>query len=295
LDRPTRDQYGADLHDNSAWEIYLVQWLEREEYDVSYGTNVDLHERGELLRRHKAVLSVGHDEYYTQKMFDNLEAARDRGINLGFLGANNIYWQGRFEPSSTGVPNRVFVVYKNQEIDPVADPRLKTIRWRDTGRPEQTLIGIQYTGATSINPNSGEFSPFVAQNTDSWPYFKSNLKDGDEVRGIIGYEMDRLFTENPDYPLPVSTSYTTLGRSVFEDADEGGKDDYSEASIYRAPSGAWVFASGTMSWSWGLGHPDFRNAGIQRVTRNILNRFTRWSPEHDYKFKKYKKAKLTAK
>jgi len=62
-----------------------------------------------------------------------------------------------------------------------------------------------------------------------------------------------------------------LGESPFTTIDT--LQDVSQSSIYQARSGAWVFASGTMSWSWALDRPGFVNAGIQRATQNILDEF----------------------
>src|ERR1700737_5197940 len=92
--------------------------------------------------------------------------------------------------------------------------------------------------------------------------------EGDSVPGIVGYEMDRFM---PDYPAPTTSNQTLLSQSPFY----VGVPDYSNSSIYQAPSGAWVFASGTMSWSWGLddfGH-NRADARIQRPTTKIINRF----------------------
>ena len=49
----------------------------------------------------KGFLSVGHDEYWSKAMLDNVTAARDAGVNLGFFGSNTAYWQVRFEPSAS--------------------------------------------------------------------------------------------------------------------------------------------------------------------------------------------------
>src|SRR5439155_22184871 len=60
------------------------------------------------------------------------------------------------------------------------------------------------------------------------------------------------------------------------------------SSIYQAPSGAVVFATGTMSWSWAL--DNYRttvqtDARIQQTTRNLLNAFLFGAPGalHDLK------------
>ena len=41
-------------------------------YDVTYISNVDTHADAKGLLRAKAFLSVGHDEYWTERMFDNV-------------------------------------------------------------------------------------------------------------------------------------------------------------------------------------------------------------------------------
>ena len=77
----------------------MLQWLEKEGYDVSYATSIDVDASPNLLSNHKAFLSVGHDEYWSWKMRDNVENARDAGINIGFFSGNTSYWQVRFESS----------------------------------------------------------------------------------------------------------------------------------------------------------------------------------------------------
>ena len=86
---------------------------------------------------------------------------------------------------------------------------------------------------------------------------------------------------SPAYPRPpaVAGSYALLSHSPFANASNGS--DYQNASIYQAHSGAWVFGSGTIGWSWGL--DDYGDRGavdtrIQLVTANILNRFIAGSP-----------------
>ena len=63
----------------------MVGFLESEGYDVSYTTDVDTHERGSLLTNHNGFLSVGHNEYWSLQMRQNVTAARDAGVGSGFL------------------------------------------------------------------------------------------------------------------------------------------------------------------------------------------------------------------
>ena len=53
-------------------EFPLAFWLEKEGYDVTYISNVDTHADGRGLLRAKVFLSVGHDEYWTERMFENV-------------------------------------------------------------------------------------------------------------------------------------------------------------------------------------------------------------------------------
>ena len=53
------------------------------------------------------------------------------------------------------------------------------------------------------------------------------------------------------------------------------------SSIYRSRAGNWVWASGSMDWSWGLAPGGSSNGGqnvrraLQVVTRTIIDRMIR--------------------
>jgi hypothetical protein len=91
-------------------EFPLAFWLEKEGYDVTYISNVDTHADGPGLLRGKAWLSVGHDEYWTQEMYDNVARARDAGVSLAFLSGNSVSGRVKLLPNSNGVPNRVMTM-----------------------------------------------------------------------------------------------------------------------------------------------------------------------------------------
>jgi hypothetical protein len=259
-------------------QFNAIHWLERSGYDVTYSTDLDTHLNGAELLRHKAFLSVGHDEYWSKEMFDAASAARDAGVNLAFFAANAAYWQVRLEQSDADVPNRVMVCYKNAALDTGWGPAT-TVNFRDppVNRPEQSLIGVQYT-SYSADGEAGGNSPYVVTNSSNWVYAGSGLHDGDSVPGLVGYEIDRFYA---NLPAPINRRRTLLSDSPF--VDRLGMSDRSNASIYQAPSGAWVFATGTISWVWALddfihAQPDAR---IQRVTANILDAFVNGAPVVD--------------
>jgi len=257
-----------------SWEYPFVRWMEMSGYDVTYQTDIDTHLNPSRLLNYRGLLSVGHDEYWSKAMYDAWIAARDAGVYLAFLGANAVNAQVRLEPSSSNVLNRVVVCYKDADVDPISDLTLKTVGWRKPvlNRPEQTLIGTQYTAMVPWNPTTGGWVDYVVTNSGNWAYTGTGLRDGDHITGIVGYEADRFFSQYPP-PNAVSGTYTFLSNSPWT---YGSYNDYSNASIYQAPSGAWVFGSGTNAWSLALDNSAGSNlldSRIQQMMANILNRF----------------------
>src|SRR5438552_3704451 len=254
------------------WEVYFVRWLERSGYDVKYSTDVDTHENSTRLLQSKAFLSVGDDAYWSKEMYDGVQQARDASVHLGFFGASAVFWQVRFEASPLNrAADRVMVGYKDRTIDPVQGPTT-TILWRDPflNRPEQQLIGVQFTGEIAYDPMNQP--PYVVANSSSWVYAGTGLADGTSIPRILGYQMDASMS---GFPLPTSVAgtYQVLSQSPF--TDSGGATVTANSSIYQAPSGAWVFGAGTTSWAWGLvdDGDGFVDPRIQQTTANLLQRF----------------------
>ncbi len=267
LNRPDSisDFSGASFNSsNGYWEIYIVQWLERTGYNVVYSTDIDTHQDGKHLLQYRGVIVPSHSEYWTDEMVTALVYARDAGVNLAFLGANAVYWRVRLETSAAGEVDRTLVSYKSAALDPVPDETQKTILFRDLNRPEQTLIGVQWAGYQ----DSGKNTSFVPLKIEHWALERTKLTPDRPVPGLIGNEVDRLFK---DYPAPISKTYALLASSPFTTSD--GVLIRVDTTIYQAPSGAWVFATGTMSWGWGLGRPVYEDASIKQLTQNILDRF----------------------
>jgi hypothetical protein len=108
LDRPFGENWGLGIWRD--WTVPTVQWLEMMGYDVAYASSLDL-DAGFVLYGRKMYMDSGHDEYWSRSMWDNLAWARDEGLNLAFLSANDFTWQVRFEPGSGG-PKSTMTVYK---------------------------------------------------------------------------------------------------------------------------------------------------------------------------------------
>ncbi|GAX41613.1 Ig domain protein group 1 domain protein [Tolypothrix sp. NIES-4075] len=280
---------------SAAWEYNMVRWLERSGYDVAYSTDIDTHENyidektgKPILLLHKAFLSVGHDEYWSWQMRQNVEAARDNGVSLGFFSSNTCYWQIRFEPSRiTEDINRTIVAYKEGvTLDPFmrdASPNndnLVTTNWRrkPVNLPEDALIGVMYeTFQVNADIHINQTAPnwlladtqLSQNNTQALrANSKSPLKEI-RLQGLLGYEVDRMFGNAPPNTIRIAHSPYRYGKGIR----------YSDMTVYTADSGATVFATGTMQWSWGLDdynapqlRPSVTSPDAQAITRNILAR-----------------------
>ena len=84
-----------------------------------------------------------------------MEAARDGGVNLAFIGGSTSMWKVRYEPSIDGssTPNRTLVCYKESHADGKIDPQKAewTGLWRDprTFNPEGTSPESLLTGVVA--------------------------------------------------------------------------------------------------------------------------------------------------
>ncbi len=251
FDRPYDRAQGAG--DLLLFEINAIHWLERQGYDLSYISSVDVHVDPKQLLNHLAYLSLGHDEYWTKEMRDGVEYARNQGVGLAFLGANAAYWQIRFEPDSAGMLNRTIVCYKVQTYlgDLMRDPlygrdnsRVTTL-WRDPllARPENALIGIMDSGYTQ-DPQG--FSWRVSPQADPSLLQGTGLQPGQQYGcEVVGYEWDRIFNNRatPANLQVLAASPTVNYRQIA---------DVSNTTYYIASSGAMVFATGSIYWTTAL-------------------------------------------
>jgi len=274
FDRPYKNRGAGDF---LGVEVHFVRWMERSGYDVAYSTNIDTHARGRNLLNYKGFLSVGHDEYWSKQMYDAAEKARDKGVNLAFFGANDIYWQVRFASAPDGRANRIMICYKDAALDPTVNRTLKTVKWRDqpVNRPEQSLIGIQYTANLKGNMT---FAATIV-NSSNWIYAGTGFSDGNATTAIFGDEVDRFMSE---YPPPPHKSQTLLSEAeIINTSDEV---DHANSSIYQAESGAWVFAAGSITWSVGLDKEGVVDSRLQQMAANILNRFVASPPRSSWEY-----------
>jgi hypothetical protein len=272
--RPFDDQAQSPLW----WEIQDVRFLEREGYDVSYQTDLDTDRDPASLLRHRLVMVVGHDEYWTSAMRNAFDSAMAQGTNLAFMGANEGYWHVEYQDGG-----QTLFGYKSL-YDPNPVLAQKTALWRQIGRPDCELTGVATISVTTA-PRSLDYTVPPGGARDTW-FDNTGFEAGDTVPSVVGREHDVL------NPSPMSCEHP--GLTVLFHYDGGGVDQDADAVKFTALSGARIFASGAMSFSWGL--DDYRADGLlvrtppggngngnadprlQQFMRNALDDLTRPAP-----------------
>ena len=263
FDRPYAENGSGHLFGG---EFELINEIESLGLDVTYWTDIDLHLHPELLTNHHALLSMAHDEYWSTAMRAGAEAARDAGVNIAFFGANAVYRRIRLEDSPVG-PARHLVNYRSAAADPmtgVNDSEVTT-SWREPPdpKPESSLVGDYY----ECNPVSADM---VIVNPANWVFEGTGVTDGTRFPDVVGNEYDRV---TPEAPTP--DDIEVLAHSPLECR---GVNSYADMTYYTAPSGAGVFATGTLWWLRHLTQPCpdatvSADCQMRRVTENVLRAF----------------------
>lgn len=266
------------------WEYPFIIWLENKGIVVEYCTNIDLHANEDLLSNYQLLLSVGHDEYWSWEMRDNVEAFIATSGNVAFFGGNLCWWQVRFEDN-----NRTMVCYKSVSEEPMnqVNPERVTINWKDApvNRPENQMTGVSFAhGAGWYNPDAGP-RPMVGYQvrlSQHWAFEQTGLRKGDEFgaeASIIGYETDAArFGEQNETLQATGEQGTPLNFVILATADlsgwePGGQAGMATMGIYRNPG--FVFTAATTDWAKGLLDA---NTVVAQITDNVLRNLSSKRP-----------------
>jgi hypothetical protein len=264
FDRPYSQDWAQGASDFVGNEFPLIFHMEQLGLDVTYWTDVDLHERPELLTNHRCLFSLGHDEYWSLPMRDGAMQALDLGVNFGFLGANACYRQIRLEPSPVG-PNRLQVCYKSAAEDPefgIDDAVVTAPEWAasPTLWPESQLIGSMYQDV-------GADADLVVADPWSWIWAGTGVTAGQRLPQVVQGEYDRF---DPSLPGPRNVEI-----AAHSPVANRGPGRFSDVTWYTTYGGGGVFATGNAAWVNKLSHTtafptDVVPAAIPGVTEILL-------------------------
>jgi hypothetical protein len=194
-------------------------WLARTKANVEFLSESDLslvRTGRDLARLYDLVVFPGHTEYVTDHEYDLVEQYRDAGGNLAFLSADNFFWRIQLR-------GRVMI---------------RTERWRDLGRPEAAVIGVQYRA----NDEGGDQGDFVVRSaqTAPWLWQGTGLGNGDtfgEFVGGYGIEIDSMTSASPPGTIVLAEIPDIFGPGLT-----------AQMTYYETAAGAKVFAAGALDF-----------------------------------------------
>jgi TAT (twin-arginine translocation) pathway signal sequence len=254
FDRPYPQSWAEGAADFMGNEYPLLYNMESLGLDMTYWTDVDLHENPNFLANHRCLISLGHDEYWSRTMRDAAQLYSTGGLNLAFLGANACYRQIRLQSTSVG-PNRLQVCYKDATEDPMAheDPVQTTVNWNQSpvNEPESTMIGSTYQSV-------GASANMVITDASSWLFDGCGVADGQVLPGVIVGEYDRYVPA-----LPGPRNLDVLAHSPIP-----GQGNWSDLTYFTpTATGGGVLASGS---AWFI----YRLSNSTAMPSNVLPRAT---------------------
>ena len=213
LTRP-HSTYGVPYRYRS-YDLSFQHWLAQTGKNVDIMSDEDLElfaTPADLRAAYDLLVFPGHTEYVTERVFELVEAFRDKGGNLMFLAANNFFRK----------------IVRSDGRQTLID------EWRDLGRPESALLGNQYVASD----RGRRRAPFTVVGADvaPWAFEGTGLANGSTF-GLYGIEIDARSAASP-----VSTQVLATIPDLF------GPGRTAEMTYYEHWSGARVFSAGALDF-----------------------------------------------
>jgi len=168
-------------------------WLYGEHADYLADDDLDAVSSAETIARlYKLIVFAGHEEYVTSHEFDLIRRYRNLGGHLAFLSANSFY----------------------SRVVPIGGAIRCVGHFRDEGRPEAALVGVQY-----LDWNHGVFGnrPYVVTGAGRAPWFLrgTGLHNGSHFGFSYGVEIDTLARRRRTASSSSRSSRTSSARAVL--------------------------------------------------------------------------------
>ena len=218
-----------------AYDLRFLRWLHGtgRDVDVLAQEDLDATSGAALARAYRLLIFPGHHEYVSAAEYSAVTAFRDLGGNLAFLSANNFFWKIR-------VHDRTMI---------------RVAKWRDLGRPEAALIGVQYRA----NDRGGHRAPWLVRDTPAsrWLFANVPLRRGREF-SAGNVEIDAVAASSPPGIEVVAEIPDLMGPGLT-----------AQMTYYETPKGAKVFAAGAFSLARNL-----YEAPVRQLLANLWRHLT---------------------
>jgi hypothetical protein len=271
------------------WDAPFIQWLARNGYQPHFCTDLDLHADPSLLQRYRLLVSVGHDEYWTEDTRDAVEDFVDSGRNVAFFAANLCWWRIHLVEHGTAM------------VCHQGGPRGAFDHWwpaSGAGRPEDALGGVSYRHGGGWWDGPRQTAGFRVQQPDHWVFEGTGLARGQafgqhSVPPLVGYECDGAPLDAFDHATGIATlsawadedgtppGYQLLAAGPLDArwqerpprARHAAGEGVHAATLGVFRRGGTVFSAGTTDWAQVLANGS--EPAVARITRNVLDRLLR--------------------
>ena len=279
-------------------DTHLTAWLEAKGYDYDVITDQELHDEGAaVLDPYRVVTTGTHPEYHTRETLDALEAYRDGGGRLCYLGGNGFYWKVALSPEKRGVIEirrgeggiRAWAAEPGEYYNQF-DGEYGGL-WRRNGRPPQNLSGVGFTAQGHYVGSYYRKRPEADDPRVAWMFAGVEGETfGDHGlggHGAAGFELDRAdkrlgtpphavvaaSSENhpPDAPW-VLVPEEHLTHMVTWPGEPAEKLIRADLTFFETPKGGAVFSTGSITFCGSLPSNGFDN-DVSRLLGNVFDRF----------------------
>ena len=279
-------------------DTHLTAWLEAKGYDYDIVTDLELHDEGvEVLKNYRVVTTGSHPEYHTRETLDALEAYRDGGGRLCYLGGNGFYWKVALSPEKRGVIEirrgeggiRAWAAEPGEYYNQF-DGEYGGL-WRRNGRPPQNLCGVGFTAQGHYLGSYYRKRPEAGDPRVAWMFegiggeiFGDHGLGG---HGAAGFELDRADKRlgTPSHAVVVASSENHppdapwvlvpeehLTHTVTWPGEPAEKLIRADLTFFETPKGGAVFSTGSITFCGSLPSDNFDN-DVSRLLANVLDRF----------------------
>ena len=282
-----------------SFDLYMIDWLERKEFNYDVITDEDLHFQGlDRLSGYKVVVTGSHPEYWSRTMLNALEDYLAQGGRLLYVGGNGFYWSTAWDPKKPYIieVRRGLAGSRTWDSHPgeqeLASNGEHCGIWRHLGRPPNALVGIGFAGqGWDLD------TPGYRRLSDSFDARAAFIFEGvgaDEeigefglvMNGAAGDEVDRVdhALGTPTHALLLATSadfhsdyYLVCHEDLLVTQSEiHGSDNANlraDMVYFETTNGGAVFSVGSINWIGSLSHNDYDN-NVSRITENVLRDFS---------------------